>query len=280
MPDPADLLVATSGTVGKGHKAPKHEPQAREGLHARLRAIHNLTPRQVLRSPLLLPVMIGEELSVEEEYLWEDFGTVGDGEHSSPAPGKSARPQQKFTGETLSLTWDARWLANPGVNPEKLRRELLRIGRERALFDLLILNKPGADFAEFSGYANIRRITRGLKRGESDTRYYTIDFAEYRPMTVGRKKHRFGPRLPSTHALTKTDTLRSLARELLGNEEKWRMIARANGITKWGGNDPLVDSKRFKVGDRIKIPYDLVSGGTTAPDGSEPAVSVAEEVTS
>lgn len=241
---------------------PSHHP--RGGLHATLSAVHKLTPRAVLRAPILLPVVIGEEFSIDEEYPWEDFTTVGSGEHSSPSPG-NARPQAKFTGETMSLTWDARWLVNPNLSPEKLRRELLNIGRRRAIFDLLIVNKPRSDFAEFSGYASIRRITRGIKRGEADSRYYTIDFAEYRPMTAARRKHRYGARTPTTHALDKNDTLRSLAREFLGNEGYWRNIAQANGITNWGSDDPLVDSKRYKVGDRIKIPDEESGGGTAAP---------------
>lgn len=240
----------------------------RPGLHARLRAVNDFTPAQVLRTPLLLPVMVGDELSIDEEYPWEDFTTVGDGEHSSPAPG-NARPLAKFSGETMSLTWNPRWLAAPNVNPEKVRRELLRIGRRRAIFDLLVVNKPRSDFAEFSGYATIRRISRGIKRGEADSRYYSIDFVEYRPMGLGRRKRRFGARRPTTHGLDANDTLRSLARELLGNEGYWRNIAEANGITKWGSNDPLVDSKRYKVGDRIKIPDDESGGGTAVPDPDE-----------
>jgi nucleoid-associated protein YgaU len=233
-----------------------------------------LTPAQVLRTPLSLPVMLGEELAIDEEYPWEDFPTVGDGEHSSPAPG-NARPQARFTGETMSLTWSPRWLATPDISPEHVRRELLRIGRKRAIFDLLIVNKPSSEFAEFSGYANIRRISRAIKRGEADTRYYTIDFAEYRSMDVGRRKHRFGAQHPSTHALDANDTLRSLARELLGNEGYWRNIAEANGLTKWGSNDPIVDSKRYSVGDRIKIP-DTESGGGTAFPGRDQVGAIAQ----
>lgn len=262
MANPSALLKPKAGSRGSDDRG---DNLPRAGLHARLRAIHNLTPAHVLRSPLTLPVVIGEEFTVEEEFQWEDFPTVGGGEHSSPSPGKG-RPQATFTGDTMSLTWNPRWLAKPNVSPERLRRELLGLGRRRAIFDLLIVNKPSADFAEFSGYATIRRISRVIKSGEPDTRYYTIDFKEYRPLSVSRRKHRYGPKLPNTHALGKDDTLRSLARELLGNESHWRLIARVNGITNWGGDDPLVDSKRFKAGDRIKIPYDLLSGGTTAAD--------------
>lgn len=254
--------------------------RARPGLHVRLRSVHDFTPAHLLRQPLLLPVMIGEELAIDEEYPWEDFTTIGSGEHSSPAPGH-ARPQARFTGETMSLTWDARWLANPDVNPEKLRRELLRLGRQRAIFDLLVVNKPSADFAEFSGYAAIRRISRAIKRGEPDSRYYSIDFAEYRPMTVGQRKHKFGSKRPTTHVLDKNDTLRSLARQYLGHEGYWRLIATANGLTNWGSNDPIVDSKRYKVGDRIKIPDEgshaggIAAGGNLGEIG---AVGAAQEV--
>lgn len=275
MPNLDEYLVAKSG-VRNRQKATKHEPLPRAGLHARLGAVHGLTPRQVLRSPLTLPVVIGDEFTVEEEYGWEDFTTVGAGEHSSPSPGEHARPQAKMSGETMTLTWSPHWLAAPHQSPEKVRRELLKIGRKHAIFDLLIINKPSADYAEFSGYATIRRMARTIKRGEADTRYYSFDISEYRPMDTGQKRHRFGPRLPTTHALDANDTLRSLARELLGKEQYWRLIAQVNGIDNWGGNDPIVNSKRYKVGDRLKIPYDLISGGTTAPgpdDGAAAASS-------
>lgn len=268
MPSPNELLVAKAGTRGR-KGAPKVGllgQSTRPGLHARLAAIHDLTPKQVLRAPLLLPVMIGEEFNVEEEYAWEDFTTIGDGEHSNPPQGRS---QARFTGETMSLIWNARWLAVPDVSPEKLLRELLRTGRHHAIFDLLIVNKPRADYAEFSGYANIRRISRLIKRGEPDARYFSIDFAEYRSMTVGRKKHRFGSKTPTTVKLKAADTLRSLAREYLGNEGYWRNIAQANGIGNWGSNDPIVNSKRYKVGDLIKIPDSESGGGTAVPSASE-----------
>lgn len=276
-------MASTTGSwsavpsVGSGRVAPKHEPRPRAGLHVRLRAVHDLTPAHVLREALLLPVMIGEELSIDEEYPWEDFTTIGDGEHSTPSPGKNAKPLARFTGETMSLTWDARWLANPDVNPEKLRRELLRIGRRRAIFDLLVVNKPSADFAEFSGYAGIRRISRAIKRGEPDSRYYSIDFAEYRPMTVGQRNHKFGAKTPTTHTLTADDTLRSLARELLGNESFWRNLAAANGLTNWGSSDPIVDSKRYKVGDKIKIPNMTGAVSTEGGLGSFGAIAEAVE---
>lgn len=239
----------------------------RPGLRIRLRAAHGLTPRHILREPLVLPVVIGE-FTVEEEFLWEDFGTVGSGEHSTPAAGKRANPLQTFTADTLSLTWNPRWLVAPHQSPRQIRRWLMAIGRSRAVFNLLAINRPGADFAEFNGLARMSSLARTLKPGEADTRYFTIGFKQYRPMNARRRRHG-GPRLPTTHKLKATDTLRSLADHYYGTGQIWRLIANANGLTKWGSENPIVKTKRYKVGDRIKIPQrpdrprqDPVTGGT------------------
>lgn len=227
----------------------RNEP--RLGLRLRMRAVHGLTPRHVLRQPLVLPVVVGE-FTVEEEFLWEDFGTVGAGERSSPASGKHASGLQGFDIESLTISWDPRWLVNPGLSPRKVRRTLMEIGRKRAVFDCLAINRPGADYAEFSGYARLARLARTLKPGEPDTRYLTISVKQYRPMNAPRRRH--GPRLPTTHRLDANDTLRSLAAHYYGDGSMWRLIANANGLRNWGSEDPIVQTKRFNVGDRIKIP--------------------------
>lgn len=238
----------------------------RLGLRVRLRAVHGLTPRHILRQPLVLPVVIGE-FTVEEEYLWEDFPTVGSGEHSTPAAGKNAAPLQSFDAETLTLSWSPKWLVAPNQDPRHVRRALMEIGRKRAVFDLLATNRPGADFAEFAGYARLARMARTLKPGEPDTRYFALSFKQFRPMNAPRRRH--GPRLPTTHKLDANDTLRSLARHYYGDGSMWRLIANANGLRNWGSEDAIVKTKRFDVGDRIKIPDRPDRPGSTGSGGTE-----------
>lgn len=241
----------------------------RPGLHARLRRVGDLTPRRVLREPLTLPVVWGDQFEIEEEALWEEFDTVGAGRFAQPAAGKHAEALRTFTAEAMTMTWDPKWLVAPGQDPEDVLRDLKLILRKRAIFDLLVVNKPSVGFAEFAGFATIRRLAIILKRGEPDTRYLQIDMSSHRRMSSRRRRHGNAANLPTTATLDANDTLRSLANHYYGSGEEWRLIAAANGITSWGSEDPLVKMGRYKVGDRIKIPdRPNRSGGTTANPGA------------
>lgn len=249
---------------------------AREGLHARFRGVRGLTPRPVLRSPLTLPVVIGEEFTVEEEALWEDYDTVGDGRHSQAAAGKHGQALKTMSPEAMTMTWDPGFLVNPHVTMEHVKRQLEHIHHHRAIFDLLIVNKPHAPFAEFSGFASIRRLAITLKRGEPDTRYLSMDLSAHRRISSRERGHdgstaANGAHLPTTTTLKDDTTLRSLAEHYYGSGVAWRNIAGANGISKWGSEDPLVDMGRYKVGDRIKIPQAPAIGGTAGIDNNEEA---------
>lgn len=238
----------------------------REGLHARLRRISDLTPRNVLREPLTLPVVIGEEFTIEEEALWEEFDTVSAGRFAQASAGRHAQALRTIDTEALTMTWDPGWLTEPNVEMERVLRTLKKVLRQRAVFDLLVVRKPSADFAEFSGPATLRRLAITLKRGEPDTRYLQLSVSSHRRMSSRRRRHGRASNLPTTATLDANDTLRSLALHYYGTGELWRLIAKANGITNWGSEDPLVKMNRYKVGDRIKIPErpHRSNGGTTA----------------
>lgn len=242
----------------KAHPRAQNLPgHAREGLHARFRAVRGLTPRAVLRSPLTLPVVIGEEFTVEEEALWEEFDTIGGGRHAQAAAGKHGQALKTMSGEALTMTWDPGFLVNPHVTMEQVKRQLEAILHERAAFDLLIVNKPHSTFAEFAGFATLRRLSISLKRGEPDSRYLQMDLSSHRRVSSRERGHGpglSGSNLPTTTELTEDMTLRSLAEHYYGSGAAWRNIAGANGISNWGSEDPLVKMGRYKVGDRIKIP--------------------------
>jgi hypothetical protein len=237
----------------------------REGLHARFRAIRGLTPRAVLRAPLILPVVIGDEFTVEEEALWEEFDTVGAGRFAQAAAGDHAAALHTVSPEAMSMTWDPGFLVNPDVTMEHVKKELQRILRRRAIFDLLVLNKPKGEFAEFAGYATLRRLSISLKRGEADARYLSMDLSSHRQISAVERSHGSASNLPTTTTITDDTTLRNLADHYYGNGSEWRLIAAVNGISSWGSEDPLVKMGRYKVGDRIKIPEQPgKSGGTVA----------------
>ena len=239
----------------------------RPGLHARLRRVSGLTPRSVLREPLRLPVIIGNEFSVEEEALWEEFDTVSAGRFAQAAAGKHGEALRTVNLESLTMTWDPGWMTNPGQDPQRVIKALKRTLRKRSVFDFLVVQKsPGIGFADFAGFASIRRLALVAPRGEADTRYLRMDISGHRRISSGRRRHGRGEDLPTTHVLDKNDTLRSLALHYYGSGELWRLIAQANGISNWGSETPLVEMGRYKPGDRIKIPErpDRPNGGTTA----------------
>lgn len=256
MPDPTYYTRNNASPKGLGvlPSHPQHHRKRRQGLHVRLRREPGITPKDVLDQPLRFPVVTGQEFTVEEEFGWEEFQSVGAGDFLVPRSGEHAPSLRKWSNEVMTLTWNPRWLARPHVDPAKLIKRLRWIGRHRAPFHMLILQRPNYGMkADYSGLAVLLSLSVITRRGEPDTRYLQMDFSQYRPMTVRRRGR---SRLPTTHRLTKDDTLRSLAKKYYGSQKHWRAIKRANGIHKWGGANELVKMKRYKRGDWIKIPVE------------------------
>jgi hypothetical protein len=248
----------------------------RPGLHARMRSVPGLTPRSVLREPLRLPVVMGDSFTTEEESLWEEFDTVGAGRFASPAAGKDARALTTVTTESMTMTWDPGFLTNPDTGALMMIRNLRKILRKRAVFDLLVVQKPNVtELPDFSGLATIRRLAITTKSGEPESRYFQIDISSHREIDAQRRRHTAGSgarsNLPTTAKLSATDTLRSLAEHYYGSGSAWRQIAGANGLSQWGSEDPLVKMGRYKVGDRIKIPQPPSIGSASGIGNAEVA---------
>jgi hypothetical protein len=224
------------------------------GLRVRFARIPHETPKNVLRHPLYLPVTLGD-FTIEEEFEHRDYTTVGAGEFSAPAGGPATARRLRTTDlETLTIDWHkyARWLTNPHITPGRAREEINKIARSKRPFEILATIRILDGYpAEVRMFATIRRVTRTLKPGEKDTRYYTLEIKEWRDNSLTRRKAKEGPRTATLFAST---TLYDLARIFYGSASMWREIARANGITNWGPSTPLVQSKRFVIGDKLTIP--------------------------
>lgn len=226
------------------------------GLRVRFKRIRGVTAKGVLESALYLPVVLND-FSFEETADHRDYTTVSAGEFSVPAPGPaSARMLRTTSLETLTLDWYrfARWLVARGRDPQEVRAELFRIMRSRTPFELLAALDVHSGPEELRMNATLRGISRVLRPGEADTRYYTLDVKEWRDNAVKRRGQGSSGRLPTTAKLTAQTTLSSLSKHFYGSGASWRLIAAANGIKSWGASTPLVESKRFKVGDKVKIP--------------------------
>jgi hypothetical protein len=206
-----------------------------EGLRVRLRRIPGETPKNVLRSALILPAVM-RGFSWTEEAQHAEYDTVRAGQFSQPAMGPATARQLRTVDdvETLTVEWDAPWLVEQGLDPDDVYRDLFAVLRSRRAVELLVTPK----FTERS----VLRMNVTIRRG------------------AGRSTT-----LPTTHKLTADDTLHSLAQHYYHSALAAVDIARANGIGKWGRKTPLVKMHRFKVGSKVKIPK-LVVASTNSPD--------------
>lgn len=230
------------------------------GLRVRFSAVPGATAAGVLDEPMYLPVVLGE-FTVDEDFDHRDYDTVSAGQFSTPGGGgPTSRQLRAVDLEMMTIDWHAyaRFLTNPQLDPEDARREVLKIGRAKTPFEILADIQLGSGPEELRMKATIRSVRRTLKPGEADTRYYTLVLKEWRDNAIGRRSAGSGAgSLPTTATLTAATTLTSLARHFYPSiplNLAWRTIAQENGVTSWGASTPLVQSQRFKVGDKVKIP--------------------------
>lgn len=226
------------------------------GLNVQLSAIDQ-TSKHTLRRPLILPCVLNE-FSFEEAAAWENYDTVGGGAFSTPGGGDEKARQLRTTDlEVLTLDWSAPFLA--GFSDQAtVRRELFAILRHRKPFRLTAAVEPDPGYDELVMNAKLTNIRRRLGQ-TPDARYWDLSIEEWRNNEVERQGHspsrgRNGVRLPAMHKLTENDTLDGLARSYYGNYQAWRRIADANGLRNWGARQELVKHRRYKKGDKIRIP--------------------------
>lgn len=254
------------------------------GLRVRIRPDRKLTPKDVMKRPLHFPAVTSDTFEIVGEAMHSNFDTVSAGEFSQPASGKKSRRLKTSSFDILTVSWDPSWITYPGVDPQRVKKVLEAIIKRRCPVHLLAFVEPhihGYTGAEWDALVTLRSVSRRLPHGEPDARYYTVEWSEYREPGVKKRRHGGGRdrKLPTTHKLRRDDTMRGLAKKFYGNGNLWRHIKRANGIKNWGSATPLVNMKRFKVGDRIKIPVRHQhhgdgnghgNGGTPAPGRQAP----------
>lgn len=227
------------------------------GLRTRLSRIEGDTPKGVLTKPQYLPATLrGFEWS--EEFAHEEYSTPRAGQFSQESMGPASARQLRQVGdtETMALTWDAAWLIDRGISPEHLRDQLNLAGRARKPVLLVVAHRGGAQVLRMA--ITIRSITHQIREGEPDTVYYTLRFTEWRRRATGRKGQGSGSggsgKLPTTVKIDSNDSLYSLSKRFYKSAAGTDDIARANGIKGFGKKTPLVKSRKFKVGSKLKIP--------------------------
>lgn len=228
------------------------------GVRIRFSPIRGRTPHAVLAQALYVPALLGE-FKLDEEAGHTDYETIADGEFSVPRGGaeRDNRMLRVSDLEMLTLYWPARWLHPSQQNPDWVERKLYMIHRSRRPVEMLVrLHQLGWDDVILRAAVTFRSLSQIIKKGEADTKYWTLAVKEWRPTGEVRREH-VGPggkALPTTHRIAAGDTLERLSKRYYGSFAGWRAIAQENGLTKWGQKTPLVQHKRFKVGSKIKIP--------------------------
>ncbi len=227
-----------------------------EGLLLKLSRISGVTKKGFLNEPYFFQCPPLDEFSIPRGHDRSTYTTLRKGQFSRSA----GRVLRTFPLDTLVVTW-APWILGRDQNGDigRMQRRL-EVLAERAVVVRFQASHAfgtsggGVNWADFP--ITIKRFTPTEKGGENDTRYFNLEIEEWRDQMVDTKgKKRSGGRdFPRTHTLDNNDTLHSLTEKYYGSVKGWQLIAGVNNIWMIGPNYPIVKSKRWKKGDKIKIP--------------------------
>lgn len=227
------------------------------GLTARFTAIDGLTPKGVLRVPLVLPAILGD-FEHDEEASFFEYETVADGEFSMPAAGdKTARKLRAVDMEVLTTEVEYPWLKSTR-SMWAVRDEIYAVLRARRPFALVVTmediksTKEPTMHTELIMNATLRSVRRSLRHGQPGQRYYALTLREWRDNALERRAS--SRRFPLKHKLTRIDTLESLSKKYYGTARHARHLGEASGMRRWGLSTRIWEHPKFKVGDQIKIP--------------------------
>lgn len=248
-------------TIGGGGQS-FEVPPATEGLRVIVRRIRGLTPRGLLTVPFLFQCPPLENFDEQYSYNHNDYMTAFAGERSRPA----GRQLATFQFETLVLDDIPSWALNQEYMPHPIlvKRELMRIHDNGYPFQLLIHQMPLWGYYDVNVAATLRSLTVSQKHGESDARYFQMQFREFRDTRiVQRRKGARQVATTTSNPLTflvsalpdSQATLQLLAKRYLGSASEWpRIVASTAGasIHNVGPSEDLRNS--IMAGEKITIP--------------------------
>jgi hypothetical protein len=259
--------IAAAGVWKTTPKALKGQrPAAPYGVHGvvvTMKPIPGLTPKDLFKSelPFVFQVPPTDTFGDDDQRVHDDYMTVGDGEHSSPASGPSLRTLS-FT--TLFLDWQPTWsvLKKAGwtPDPKAMVAELRRISRSGRPFHLLAHRLEDSGSYDVNYAATLRDVHWEMQAGEDDALYITVNFTEFRMANIdqflaGSVNHPALPvRLTVRTLPANRNTLAKLATFYYGDSSKWNVIAAKNGLTKVSQNTVLT----AKVAQRATITVGLL----------------------
>lgn len=233
-----------------------------DGLKIKLTRVAGLTPANVLDTPYYFQCPPEDEVTLSFGHSSTDY-TVIPSQDDGDFQRVGGRQLRTAAFSTLVVDWGGFILADHFARNfdagtftiETLVNNLIEVSEKGAIFRVTAShNLRGVEWSWLATLPDLGVVERA---GEIDARFLNITFKEWRK-GISQAKRVGGKTWPKTHVLTKTDTLYNLARHYYGKTGAGRpgatAIAKANKIRNWGFGTPLVNSKRFKVGDKIKIP--------------------------
>lgn len=245
-----------------------------------MRSWPGLTSTAVLRSPFMFQCPPLDNFDEEMAFNHNDFMTAFGGERSRPA----GVQLENYAFDTLFVDDIPSWSLQQDSIPHLIlvKRELRDIQNAGTPFHLIVHQLPLWGYYDVSCLATLRSMRPSQKAGESDARYFSLSFKEYRDMRVDQRKLTGGAvggggggggggdwvRLPGglqgggggggptrTLQVSQLPDSRAsaalLAKQFLGGASNWRQIAAvvSNGLTNVGPNDDL---RTHFAGDPMK----------------------------
>lgn len=226
-------------------------PPRGAGTLVTMRAIDDLTDKDVLETPFHFQCPPLDTFAVSYSYGYNTYQTLRHGEMITP----SGRALAVVSFRTLFLSYNASWTFDVDrPNPLSATRALRRILHSGTPFALYVHNNDlwGRKDVHWSPKNGNAAVLTSLDveeaAGEPDTRYVNVSFQEYRePKLVRRRKGKRqsesrGRKLPAVILVTdktgdwkrtdpghprsgKNASLRDLAKHFYGEQSQWRIIA-------------------------------------------------------
>lgn len=269
-----------------------------DGLRISLSRVRGWTAEGLLTHALFLQCPPLETFTIVNGFAHSDYDTLRQGQFSRP----SGRQLRTVQFQTLIVDFRPPWafwappvsdsftplvggVAHPlpqGVggqeekgaqlpNPLQVADELEEILNSGTPFQFRAANPAywGASRKDLTMMATLRSMSVEERAGEVDARYFDLSFTEYRRAEVSRKAQGFQGggkirNLPYKHTLQKGDTLTRLAKKYYGSTNRWRNIAKANGVRNLAASGDVYAWGRAQHRKYLTIPA-VDKDGRTVP---------------
>jgi hypothetical protein len=259
------------------------------GLSVVLSRIPGVTKRRLLREPLYFQVAPVDQFGWETTYNWTDYDTISAGQFTTDG-GTRLR---SLSINSMVMSYNTPWASYSDSNGDAWAGEspdprTVVIGLDNLASAgtpiMLTVTGPVSYEPELEMPTTLRRISFEERAGEPDTRYFSMDFVEYRTPVVKRKGYGDKHDLPATvkinsegvafefrrdgkklkekqiHKIgspSQPATLRKLSKHFYGTTKLWKRIAAKNNlkIKNWGPDESLekLYDKRKRKNDAVTL---------------------------